>query len=144
MRNRPPFIEDEDDEEIDRPLRPRRHRRRFEEDDEDRAFEEEESPQDELVEILDSIERQRERLNCYHIRLTHLLRRNPELQDQYQRFSQASGLTAKDFELFLKGELRPRITRTKKHLRLVSNRKPLTNRLRLRDRNRNSNDDDAA
>jgi hypothetical protein len=97
------------------------HRR--DDDDED-----EEITVDPVLELLDlyaNLMLMQERGRDYRNRLAALLRRYPDLQKQWNDFERAGGLTTKDLEDFLNGQFRPRLTRTRRHLRLISTRPPL-------------------
>jgi hypothetical protein len=118
----------------------RRLRRRYEEEEDEEEDVLEQDPQEELVELLENIERHRERLGYNIGGLRALLRRNPLLEKQWNSFLRSGGVTANDLECFLNGQFRPRLTRTRKHLRLVSNREPS----RIRMRRQSEEPDDAA
>jgi hypothetical protein len=94
-----------------------------EDDEEEEDDGDEHDPRDELIDVLESIDDARESLDNYQLTLSYLFARHPDLKLQWRKFLQVGGLTADDFRKFLRGELRPRIVRQRKHLRLVSNRK---------------------
>jgi len=83
---------------------------------------------DDLIDVLDALDGTRFRLNQQQCKLRQLLNCDPELRGLYESFSRSGGVTGEDFRRFLHGELRPKITRSKKHLRLIACRKtvPLT------------------
>ena len=100
------------------------------EDDEDEDFTIDTAKQ--LLLILRAIDYGRERLDGLQVKLSDLFERYPPVEDMWRQFRKAGGLTADDFVKFLKGQLRPRITRQRKHLRLVSSRKVLPLKLTKR------------
>jgi hypothetical protein len=118
----PPRRRTRDDDNLDE-LRPRPRRREPSDGDDIIA---ESEPQGELIEVLELIERSREQLNRHAIALRHLFRRYPGLQQKWEVFIRSGGITASDFERFLDGQLqlRPRITRQHRHLRLIISRRP--------------------
>ena len=121
------YDDDEEEDDIGTYKDPKYYRRRRPiEDYEEDALD----PEDELIIILKAIDYTRSRLDCHQVKLAHLFRRYPDLQEQWRKFTRYGGLSADDFRLFLKGQLRPRITRQRKHLRLVSNRKAIPVKLR--------------
>jgi hypothetical protein len=80
-------------------------------------------PEEELIELLESIEQWQHRLVRDRSRLAALLGYTPDLQQRWDQFTRQGGITAKEFEAFLDGKFRARITRQRRHLRLVSSRK---------------------
>jgi hypothetical protein len=76
--------------------------------------------EDELISILTAIDDARQRLDCKSQQLLHLLDRNPDLRKRWLGFVRSGGVTAADFTKYIGGKLRPRITRQRKHLRLIS------------------------
>ena len=48
----------------------------------------------------------------------------PALRAQYESFLRSGGISHEDFERFLDGDMRPRLTPRKGHLRLISNTRP--------------------
>jgi hypothetical protein len=130
------YYDDDEEDEVGTIKDSRTYRRQSarrvydEDDDDDEGIVDEEDFADELVSLLKSIDYTRQRLDCHQSKLSHLLERYPEFAGLWQKFQKAGGLSAEDFRLFLKGELRPRITRQRKHLRLVSSRKPLAVKLK--------------
>jgi hypothetical protein len=99
-------------------------------------------PEEALTRLLKRIGSIRDQLDQTQGQLSDLLQEEPELAQQYRRFIQQGGLTAEDFERFQLNLLRPRITRSRKHLRLVSSTKPVKKRPRITPRG--GSDDDAA
>jgi hypothetical protein len=98
-------------------------------------------PEQELLDILEKFDELREKLQRETEFLQMLLEYNPELAGQWQQFTSAGGVTLEDWERFLAGNFRSRITRTRRHMRLVSNRRPPRIRLRRRP---NDDPDEAA
>lgn len=82
-----------------------------------------EDPEVILLRHLEEFDTLRDDLNDTRGSLSALLRDEPKLQLLWKKFQRAGGLSADDFRRFLKGKLRPRITRQRKHLRLISVRK---------------------
>jgi len=116
---------DEDDDDDDEPgqiraLRPRRAYPNYYP-----------NPEHELSDVLRTLDYHREGMQEQTSYLQTLLQCNPELAVRWQQFTSAGGVTAEDWERFLAGDFRSRITRTRRHMRLVSNR-PLRIRLRRR------------
>jgi len=134
-------FEDEEDE----PL-PRRRLRAFDYDEDDegelprprqrRYDDEEEEDEDyrdldfELLQTLCHVENYSHSLKREQANVARLIRNNPPLAAKWKEFTSQGGIGAKDFENFLNGKLRTRLTRGKKHLRLVSSRQPVRIRLR--------------
>jgi hypothetical protein len=137
-------FDDDDDEEEERPLRRRYLRRRYLDEDEDEEERGPEyDPEEELEQILQRLDRFRRQF-ALEFRLLHsLLTHHPDLRAQYESFLRSGGISHEDFERFLDGDMRPRLTPRRGHLRLVSNtRSRLLHRLRIR---RSSDEpDDAA
>src|SRR6266404_5340955 len=97
--------EDDDEDDIFSTVNARQHRRRLSRDYDDDDIRDDD-PEDELISILKSLDYTRQRLNCHQDKLSHLLRRYPDLQDLWRRFIAVGGVSAEDFRQFLKGELR--------------------------------------
>jgi len=93
-------------------------------------------PEQELLDILEKLDELREKLQRESEFLQMLLEYNPELAVQWRQFTSAGGVTLEDWQQFLAGNFRSRITRTRRHMRLVSNRRSPSIRLR-----RSSDDD---
>jgi hypothetical protein len=126
---RKPVAYGDDEDEDDVPKRKRRYNYDYDE---------------ELVELLQDIEQQRRRLHLNLKNLQALLAHDPELKARYLEFQRNGGITAAELERYLAYDLplkRPRITYSRKHLRLVSSTNPVK---RSRPRRRGGNDDDAA
>jgi hypothetical protein len=111
-------FDDEDDEEELRPLR-----RRIYNEDEDEE-EPEYDPEEELEHFLQRLDRFRRQFALEFRLLNSLLTRHPDLRAQYESFLRSGGISHADFERFLDGDMRPRLTPRKGHLRLVSNTRP--------------------
>jgi len=111
---------------------PREHDRYFEEDDYRPRDEQRERYRDDtdevrfigMLRIFRQIEEQREELRELTERFADMLRRYPERQAKWEEFEKAGGVTADDFDRFLRGKVIrvKRQQRTKKHLRVVSSR----------------------
>jgi len=97
--------------------------------------------QEELSDVLRKLDYQREGMQEQTSYLQTLLQGDPELAVQWKQFTSAGGVSAEDWERFLAGNFRSRITRTRRHMRLVSSR-PL--RIRLRRRQNDDPPDEAA
>jgi hypothetical protein len=123
---------DDDDEDDTKPRLRRLARRRtvYDDEDDDDGIYDDQDFEYELSNILDSIDSTRLKLDRYQRKLSHSLQRYPMFDDQWRKFQKSGGLTADDFRLFLRGELRPKITRQRQHLRLISNRKPTAIKLK--------------
>ena len=76
--------------------------------------------EDELLDVLKSIERHRDRLAADASYFDGLLISNPELQALWQKFMRAGGVTSRDFRQFLDGRFRCRRIKQRRHLRLVA------------------------
>ena len=109
----------DDEEEVRRSTR-RRHLRREEADERGDIYEED-HPEDELERLLEEMERDREKLNLDMLALRLLLRRHLDLEARWRQFTGVGGITASDFRQYLAGQWRPRVTRQRRHLRLVVN-----------------------
>ena len=133
-------FDDEDDEEEFRPRR-RYLGARYHYEEEER--EPEYDPENELERILHRLDSFRHRFALEFRLLNSLLTRHQDLRAQYESFLRSGGISSEDFDRFLEGDMRPRLTPRKGHLRLVSNIRP---RLVHRSHIRRSSDepDDAA
>jgi hypothetical protein len=69
------------------------------------------------------------------------LRNSPELAKDWEKFLSAGGVTAEDYNKYCENRFRHRVTREKKHLRLIRNKNSPPVRCRAGFR---SDDDDAA
>jgi hypothetical protein len=114
---------DEDEDEDEKPCRIRalRPRRTYPDDYPD--------PEDELSGVLRTLDYHREGMQEQTSYLQTLLQCDSELAVKWKQFTSAGGISAEDWERFLAGNFRSRITRTRRHMRLVSSRSP---RIRLR------------
>jgi hypothetical protein len=117
-------------------------------DDEDREYDfgfeeegEEHGLELDLLQALRSVEHHCHWLERGRARVARLLRNNPQLAAKWKQFTSEGGIGAKDFENFRHGKFRCRLTRGKKHLRLVSSRNPPSIWLR---RSQNDDPDEAA
>jgi len=99
--------------------------------------------EEELKHLLQRLDHYRQQLESERRQLNQLLNRYPELRQQYESFLRSGGISSEDFERFLDGDMRPRLTPRKGHLRLVSNTRPRLVR-RVRARRRSDEPDDAA
>jgi phosphoenolpyruvate carboxylase len=97
-----------------------------------RYDEEEEATEEELEHILARLDHYRSQLESGMRELNQLLSRYPDLRQQYESFLRSGGISSRDFGRFLEGDMRPRLTPRKGHLRLVSSRPRLVHRLRIR------------
>jgi hypothetical protein len=79
--------------------------------------------EDEVVELLQSMERYRQRIADAAFVFSDWLEGSPQLQEVWNKFIQAGGITADDFRKFLDGRFRYRLIRQRRHLRLVVNNK---------------------
>jgi|SRR6516164_6097876 len=154
-RRRPTLEEiDDDDEEAQR--RYIETRRDYDEEDEEEMvcapafspltdnFDEEGNYRDldlELLQALCWVENYSHSLQRERTKVARLIRDNPQLAVKWREFTSQGGIGAKDFEHFLSGKFRCRLTRGKKHLRLVSSRNPPPIRLR---RHQDDDPDEAA
>lgn len=78
------------------------------------------TPADELLDVLETIERHRAGLNAAATYFEAILSTEPDLRRQWDAFTHAGGITSGDFRRFLDGKImRYRPTRHRKHLRLV-------------------------
>jgi len=131
LRRLLPFDINEDEEEEELP--PPRHRR-----DEYEFGCEEEGGEDyrdldfELLQALRNIATASYALERMRAHVARLVRK-PQLTVKWKEFTSQGGIDYKDFENFLNDKFRSRLTRGKKHLRLVSSRNPPSIRLRRRD-----------
>jgi hypothetical protein len=98
------------------------------EDYETRPFTEDAARQ--ILSVLKLIDQTRVRLSCHQIALNSLLRTYPAVQPFWRKFQLMGGVTVDDFTQFANGDFRPRITRQRKHLRLISSRKPIPIKLK--------------
>src|SRR5262249_59318964 len=89
-------------------------------------------PEKDLENVLYRLDDFRYRLALELRVLNSLLNRHPELRQQYESFLRSGGISSEDFDRFLTGDMRPRLTPRRQHLRLISNRPRLVHRLRLR------------
>jgi hypothetical protein len=144
MRN---HVEGEDEDDVDCGNIRRRHPPRrpvaYDEDEDD--YEIQPFPHDALVELLEDIEQRRQRLHLDLKYLQALLAREPELAEKYREFQRRGGVSAFEFERFLHNrlQLRPRISHSRRHLRLIATSDPVK-RSRPRIRRGGNDDDDAA
>lgn len=90
-------------------------------------------PEETLIGLLRRLGNIRDQLDQTQGQLSELLEEEPELAQQYHRFTQLGGLTHEDFERYRLSLLRPRLTRSKRHLRLVSSTKAVKRSSRPRD-----------
>jgi hypothetical protein len=132
------YDDDEEDDEEESP--PPRLRRRVYDDDDDEEDENPENPERATLYGLRRAESLRHDLEDVLARLQTWLRDNPRLAARWAEFTVAGGVSSDDWEAFLAGNFRSRLTRTRKHLRLVSNRRPLS----IRRRRPNDDPDEAA
>ena len=119
--NPPPLVSEHNaDEPARRPLRS--YRRQWTPEDYD------DDPEEELLQRLERIDYQREQVELQRQSLQSLLEFYPELAGRWKEFTSLGGVSASDFRKYLDGQWRPRITRQRKHLRLIVNRrqKPVT------------------
>jgi len=124
----PRFV-DADEEEEELPP-PRWRRPAYDYDDDEEEYEE---PEAALRYALRRIESIRYSIENERANLQALLRNNPQLAAKWQEFAAGGGISADDFEAFLNGKFRVRLgARTRRHLRLISNRRPPPIRLRRR------------
>jgi hypothetical protein len=76
-----------------------------------------------LITLLGKIEQQQERLAVINNELKVLLNGNRDLGAMWKKFESNGGTaSAEQLKLFLRGEMRPRITRRVGNLRLISDR----------------------
>jgi hypothetical protein len=129
-RRRLRAYDDDEDEDESPPSRRRRRLDEDDEDDEDEYFNED--PEEELLDTLEHLDHYRQQMDVHFVALQSLLRRYPDLQAKWQEFGCGGGITAEDFRKFLAGRFRNRRTRTRRHMRLISNRRPPAIRLRRR------------
>ena len=123
-------FDDEDDKEEFRPRRRYLRARDHYEEEEER--EPEYDPENELERILQHLDSFRHRFALEFRLLNSLLTRHPDLRAQYESFLRSGGISSEDFDRFLEGDMRPRLTPRKGHLRLVSNRPRLLHRSYIR------------
>jgi hypothetical protein len=88
------------------------------------------APEEELEDILHSIDCYRQQLNSRMQQLSRLFTYHPDLRSQYLAFLRTGGISAQDFEAFQEKKLRPRLIPQRGHLRLIHN-KPAVRRVRL-------------
>ena len=81
--------------------------------------------EDQLARILATINQLRQQLNAKNAELRGLLNFYPNLKEKWDRFLNRGGVSAEDWERYSTGgDMRPRLTPRKGHLRLVSNTRP--------------------
>jgi hypothetical protein len=78
--------------------------------------------EDELLDRLRRIEQKQEALDVVRAELKAMISQRP-LNEIWRKFTSSGGVTASDFAQFLHGQLRPRIIRGHRHLRLVADRR---------------------
>ena len=89
--------------------------------------------EEELKYLLHHLDHYRSQLESGMRQLNSLLNRYPELRQQYESFLRSGGISSDDFDRFLDGDMRPRLTPRKGHLRLVSHTRPrLVRRVHIR------------
>jgi hypothetical protein len=115
--------EDEDDEEESPPPRLARRCVYDFDDDEEEEDENPTDPEQATLYGLRHAESLRHDLENVLARLRAWLRNNPRLAARWAEFTAAGGISSEDWQRFLAGNFRSRLTRTRKHLRLVSNRR---------------------
>ena len=76
----------------------------------------------ELILALGKIERYQAHINEAYHDLKELLNGDPKLSEIWQRFERSGGTCVEQLKQFLRGEMRPRITRRVGNLRLISDR----------------------
>ena len=123
------FDDDDDEAWLQRKRLRERHVPEYD-DDEDEG--ENETPEEELENILYRLDGIRRQFALEFRLLNSLLNRYPELRQQYESFLRSGGISSADFDRFLEGDMRPRLTPRKGHLRLVSSLPRLVHRLRIR------------
>lgn len=140
-RDSRPFTAEDDDDAEEWVTRPRRPLRTYDFDADDE--EEYQPPEEALLHGLRRTESCRHSLESERANLQALLRNNPQLAAKWQEFAAGGGISADDFEAFLNGKFRVRLgARTRRHLRLITNRRPP--RIRLRRRQNDDPPDEAA
>jgi hypothetical protein len=92
-------------------------------DEEEEEYDIPRNPIDELISILKALDDTRSRLDSLQVNLSQWLERYPSFEGPWRKFLQSGGLTLADFHKFRQGQMRPRIIRGKRHLRLISTRK---------------------
>jgi hypothetical protein len=110
-------IDDDDD------MAPPRRRHYYRAPDLDEFDDYDETPEEALLDHLGIIDRQRQQLNLERQSLQSLLDHDPDLAAKWREFISLGGISAEDFRQFLAGQMRARITRQRKHLRLVVDRR---------------------
>ena len=79
-----------------------------------------------VIELLDEVEQLRAQLEFNERPLRNWLQQYPTFQNQFMRFLSVGGVTADDFDKFIKGKMRHRLTAQRKHLRMVVNNRRQT------------------
>jgi hypothetical protein len=85
---------------------------------------------DEVIDLLQSIERHQHALREAYRTIQQWLDGSEQFAEAWCEFTESGGVSADDFVRFIAGTFRCRRVRRKKHLRLVSSSKP--QRIRLR------------
>ena len=78
-----------------------------------------------------AIEHHRHEIAHQEARFRHWLQRSPELAKDWREFQSLGGVTADDFVKFCAGTMRHRLTRERKHLRMIVNRRNVIRRVRF-------------
>jgi hypothetical protein len=107
--------DDEDDGDIIARTQYRR-RRLVDDEDDDEVLD----PEIELLQLLYWQDSYQASLQRNRSRVDSLLRRYPDLLQRWQQFLRNGGVGAEHWEQYLNGRMRPRLTRQRKHLRLIS------------------------
>ena len=76
-----------------------------------------------FVHLLHLVDYHRQELHAAATRLREWLYRTPKLAQRFHDYTAAGGVSAEDFELFLKNRFCDRHVRQKRHLRLISSNK---------------------
>lgn len=84
-----------------------------------------------VIDLLERIEGHRREIAAEQELLRRWLAWSPDLQEAWNKFQRYGGTSGQDFRALMQGNLRHRLNlRSKKHLRLISNRQPRPIRLR--------------
>jgi hypothetical protein len=100
------------------------------EDEED--FDADSIPICEIIGLRRDIEQSQEWTAIQNARFGRLLKASPAFAKFWRKFIDAGGVTVADFEKWCAGRMRHRLTRGKKHLRLISKKSSPTIRLKIR------------
>jgi hypothetical protein len=96
-------------------------------DDEPGDEESDDAPTEQLLDVLNKVERHREGLRTAATYFEAILAAEPDLAAQWKAFTRAGGITAHDFRRYLDGRImRYRPTRHRRHLRLIHNQRTPT------------------